>query len=149
MDRKMAMEYAERVDSLLPNLIRMAKNQETKRLARYSLTLPQFFALSALEHHGSCMMREMGEELGLTLGTVTGIIDRLTREGLVQRYADSHDRRIVMVRLTPKGAKLFGKIRRERVETLTDRLLEMDLADIDNFTELLVRVGERLARNDV
>lgn len=149
MDRKTAMEYAERVDSLLPNLIRMAKNQETKRLARYSLTLPQFFALSALEHHGPCMMREMGEELGLTLGTVTGIIDRLTREGLVQRYSDSHDRRIVMVRLTPKGTKLFGKIRRERVETLSDRLQEIEMEDIENFTELLVRVGERLARNEV
>ncbi len=121
MDRKVAMEYAERIESVLPDIIRMAKNQETKRLATYSLTLPQFFALSALEHHDSCMMREMGEELGLTLGTVTGIVDRLTREELVERYADERDRRIVMVRLTQKGALLFERIRRDRIETLSER----------------------------
>jgi DNA-binding MarR family transcriptional regulator len=149
MDRKTAMQYAERIESLLPDLIRMAKNQETKRLAAYSLTLPQFFALSALEHHGSCMMGEMGEELGLTLGTVTGIIDRLTREELVERYADERDRRVVMVKLTQKGARLFDKIRHDRIETLSDRLQDLDKKDVDNFAELLVRVGEQLARNGI
>ena len=74
--------------------------------------------MSALEDNGTCMMSGMGEELGLTLGTVTGIIDRLVRENLVERCADDSDRRIVLARLTQKGLKLIQRIHQDRVETL-------------------------------
>ncbi len=147
MDRDAATAYAERIEGILPGLIRMAKSQETRRLAPYSLTLPQFFVLSTLKRRGSCMMREMGEELGLALGTLTGIVDRLAREGLVERHADASDRRVVLVRLTGKGNRLFEKIRRDRIEFLSGRLLDLDRKDVDDFARLLEEMGERLAGN--
>lgn len=149
MEGKLANEYAEQFNKLIPEFIRAAKSQEVKRLARYSLTLPQYFAMSALEDNGTCMMSGVGEELGLTLGTVTGIIDRLVRENLVERCADDSDRRIVLARLTQKGLKLIQRIHQDRVETLSKSLREMDKEEIAAFTELLVKVGTRLARDDI
>jgi DNA-binding MarR family transcriptional regulator len=149
MDSKTAMEYAERFNKLIPEFVRAAKNQEVKRLSRYSLTLPQYFAMSALEDNGTCMMSGMGEELGLTLGTVTGIVDRLVREGLVERCADDNDRRIVLARLTQKGLKLIQRIHQDRVETISESLRKMDKEEIVAFTELLVKVGTRIARDDI
>jgi len=89
----------------------------------------------------------MGEELGLALGTLTGIVDRLAREGLVERHADASDRRVVLVRLTGKGNRLFEKIRRDRIEFLSGRLLDLDRKDVDDFARLLEEMGERLAGN--
>lgn len=149
MDGKLAMEYAEQFNKLIPEFIRAAKNQEVKRLARYSLTLPQYFAMSALEDNGTCMMSGMGEELGLTMGTVTGIVDRLVRENLVERCSDNSDRRIVLARLTQKGLKLIRRIHQDRVETLTESLRAMDKEEIATFTELLVKVGTWMARDDI
>ena len=72
MRKSRAVDFAMMLDSFIPELVRAARNQESRRLSRYSLTLPQFFALSCLEE-GPRMMKELGEDLGLTLGTVTGI----------------------------------------------------------------------------
>ena len=73
------------------------------------------------------------------MGTVTGIVDRLVREGLVERCADDSDRRIVLARLTQKGLKLIQRIHQDRVETISESLRELDREEIVTFTELLVR----------
>jgi MarR family transcriptional regulator, 2-MHQ and catechol-resistance regulon repressor len=148
MNKKSAERYAEQFNKLIPEFIRAARNQEAKRIAQYSLTLPQFYVIALLDENGPCMMSLMGESLGLTLGTLTGIIDRLVREGLVERCADEQDRRIVRARLTPKGEKLIARINLERVESLSKLLEKMDDKEIAVFTELLGRVGTRFATRE-
>jgi DNA-binding MarR family transcriptional regulator len=144
MRKSRAVDFAMMLDSFIPELVRAARNQESRRLSRYALTLPQFFALSCLEE-GPRMMKELGEDLGLTLGTVTGIVDRLARAGLAERFSDEKDRRIVRARLTPRGEELMGQIHRERVEWLSRQLQEMEEDDIARFAELLSKYGMRLA----
>ncbi len=144
MEKKKALAYAEAFDALLPGLVRSARNQESRRLSRFSLTLPQFFALAVLEDR-PLMMKEMAEELGLALGTVTGIIDRLFREGLVERYRDEKDRRIVWARITEKGEVVMRQIHGERIKELSQRLQGMEEEDIRTLVSLLAKYGKALA----
>jgi DNA-binding MarR family transcriptional regulator len=46
---------------------------------------------------------ELAEMCGVTRATMTGLVDTLERDGLVRREADTHDRRMMSVHLTPKG----------------------------------------------
>ena len=55
-------------------------------------------------------MRRLVERLGCDASNVTGIVDRLETRGLVERTACPHDRRIRIVRLTPRGAKIRARI---------------------------------------
>lgn len=65
--------------------------------------------LNALEH-GPLPPRTIGERLGLTSGSVTALLDRLERAGLVERRADEADRRRWAIALT---ARAYPRVDRE------------------------------------
>ena len=75
-------------------------------LEKLDLTSPQFYVLATIGYAGGLPFSEIGEKMMVTVSNLTGIVDRLEEKGLVARERDAHDRRIVRVRLTEKGAKL-------------------------------------------
>jgi DNA-binding MarR family transcriptional regulator len=66
-------------------------------------------------------MGELGSILGLAKSSLTGLVDRTERNGLVRREPDPRDMRAVRVALTPRGSKLAEEFYDEtwrRVEKL-------------------------------
>lgn len=53
---------------------------------------------------------EMAQNLGVTRGNMTGVLDNLERDGLITRESDTKDRRINYVKLTDKGLKNLNKM---------------------------------------
>ncbi|MDF5757420.1 MarR family transcriptional regulator [Spongiactinospora sp. TRM90649] len=85
-------------------------------------------------------MGELGTVLGLAKSSLTGLIDRSERNGLVQRRPDAQDSRAVRVELTKRGAKLADEFYAgtcRRVEELTSGL---GPAERDALAVLLTRV---------
>jgi len=81
----------------------------------------EFDVLTALRRHGPPHQMSPGALLSRTLvtsGTMTHRIDRLSDKGLVERLPDPHDRRGVLVRLTPSG--------RRRVDAALSALLDRE-----------------------
>jgi DNA-binding MarR family transcriptional regulator len=79
--------------------------------AEFGVTLPKFDVMAALARNEAGMtMTEVSRFLMVSNGNVTGLIDRLVADGLVMRMADKQDRRATMVRLTPKGLRLFASM---------------------------------------
>ncbi|MFT4103064.1 MAG: MarR family transcriptional regulator [Burkholderiaceae bacterium] len=52
----------------------------------------------------------LAERAGVTRATVTGLLDGLEREGLIERHADADDRRALRIRLTRKGKRVAGTV---------------------------------------
>ncbi len=82
--------------------------------------------LSATEHKAADILRrfgpmtagELAEQTGLTTGAVTGLVDRLEREGFVKREHDKSDRRRVIIKPIVRGKfdevqDLFGPLKVE------------------------------------
>lgn len=69
----------------------------------HGLTGPQLATLQAMARLGECSTGALARAVHLSGPTVTGILDRLTRMGLVDRFRSGQDRRSVTVRLTPAG----------------------------------------------
>ncbi|REE97104.1 DNA-binding MarR family transcriptional regulator [Thermomonospora umbrina] len=85
-------------------------------------------------------MGELGAMLRLAKSSLTGLVDRTERNGLVQRAADPRDTRAVRVALTPRGAALVEGFYAEtcrRIEGLADGL---DAAERGTLAALLGRV---------
>ncbi len=75
----------------------------------YATTLPRFDVLAQLQREGGPLtMGELSRRLMVTNGNITGLIDRLDREGLVARRTAAEDRRRQLVELTPDGARFFA-----------------------------------------
>ncbi len=80
-----------------------------EELACHGITGPQFGVLRILQRKGSSSMSELSEELLVTGGNVTGLVDRLAHDKLVIREPSHDDRRVVHVTITEKGQKLVNE----------------------------------------
>jgi DNA-binding MarR family transcriptional regulator len=78
----------------------------------------------------------LGEQLGLTSGAVTAVVDRLERSGHLRRERDQHDRRRVILENSPDGQDLVDQyvvpIRR-RSEQVMDRFTSHELEVISQY----------------
>lgn len=74
------------------------------------ITLTQVQVLRALRAR-PLTLGKLGQSIGLSPTSVTRIVDRLERRGLVSRRRESDDRRLVQLHLEPAGERLMGEIR--------------------------------------
>jgi DNA-binding MarR family transcriptional regulator len=80
---------------------------------RFGLTGPSFAVIATLRRAGKPYQRSqraLMDALQLTGGTISVRIDRLERDGIVERLPDPHDQRGVLVRLTEAGEWLFDQV---------------------------------------
>jgi DNA-binding MarR family transcriptional regulator len=75
-----------------------------------SLTMPQLKALLVLHLRPEASGQDVMAAMGISLATVTGIVDRLAAHGLVTRREDPRDRRVRRLELTPAGRELMEGI---------------------------------------
>lgn len=76
-------------------------------LEKLDLTAPQLYVMATIGYAGQLPFNEIGAKMMVTVSNLTGIVDRLEEKGLVARERDTGDRRIVHVKLTNKGQKLY------------------------------------------
>jgi len=76
------------------------------RLGPYGLTVPQFFILIALYEGDAESITALAKKVGLDKATLTGLLDRLERDGFVTRKASPGDRRAIQIHLTEKATRL-------------------------------------------
>ncbi len=75
-------------------------------LAHFDLTPSEIIALGNLADGVARTVTELGSAIGTRSATVTGILDRLERRGLISRGVRPGDRRVVLIELTPDGVHL-------------------------------------------
>lgn len=91
-------------------------------------------------------LKDLGARLLIQPPSVTGVVDRLERLGLVARAADTDDLRAKTVRLTPEGAALMEKVLQghaARVRSIMGGLSAQEQAQLQG---LLERIDEHLER---
>ena len=100
---------------LLLNILRTTRSVENalreEMRVSYDQTLPRFEILAVLERSESGLrMSALSEKLMVSNGNVTGIVERLVQDGLVERMAVPGDKRATLVRLTHKGEAVFAEM---------------------------------------
>ncbi|HSM16590.1 MAG TPA: MarR family winged helix-turn-helix transcriptional regulator [Gemmatimonadales bacterium] len=76
-------------------------------MQQLGVTAPQLIVLQELARHGRVPAGSLAKRVSLSAATVTGIISRLEKRGLVERREDDTDRRRVLVGVTPEGRQLL------------------------------------------
>lgn len=91
-------------------------------------------------------MGELGVMLGLAKSSLTGLVDRTERHGLVRREPDPRDTRAVRVALTPSGSSLTGEFYAETCRRIEKLPAALAPAERDRLAGLL---GQVVADNEV
>jgi hypothetical protein len=135
------------VDSTLEAIIYLYTEgrRVTKEFARRAnLTGPQLTVIKMLEQIGDLSLSELSDRIRAQNSTVTGIIDRMEREGLVLRERSTEDRRVVHIRLTPKGAELARDIPVEPMEILRRALSSLSASEARDLLKIATKLARRV-----
>ncbi len=112
----------------------------------FDITLPQFDVLSELEHAGDPLtMSQLSQKLMVSNGNVTGVVDRLERDGYVRREASPTDRRVQFITLTDKGVVTFRKMAEIHEQWITALFANMSTTEIKGLLGGLGKAKESIA----
>ena len=75
------------------------------------LTYPQYLVLLTLWEEEGLPLKAIGDRLGLDSGTLTPLLRRMEKAGLLTRERDREDERLVRIHLTGRGRRLRGRAR--------------------------------------
>lgn len=108
---------------------------------RFGTTLPRFDLMAQLERNPEGLkMKELSHRLMVTGGNITGIVDQLVREKLVERLPEPGDRRAFRVRLTRAGDKAFGEMARAHEDWIISILSGLTRKEHAQLFDLLAKV---------
>lgn len=113
---------------------------QSRLLANYKLTLPQFHVLETLEKYGPSPLNKISEKLMVTGANITCVIDNLEKVNLVKRVHSKKDRRVITAKLTEVGKQKIKKVYPEYLSKLDE--MTKNLTDTEK--KQLIRLNEKL-----
>ena len=112
------------------------------------LTFPQSMLLLELHRGGKLNMGELSQRLHITQGVATRMVDLLLEKGLMERGRDEEDRRVVLVSLSRKGARIVRQIEEHNRSRIGDFLAAVPEKERYYLLEFLKRLQEQFEKED-
>lgn len=108
------------------------------------ITMQQAMVLKFIKSLGNPKMTDLSHAVGVTLGNMTMMVDRLIKNGFVKRMTDPQDRRIVRVELTERSKIMINKIKKrhsDHMEKILSKIPEHDkqqlLANLQKIADII------------
>ena len=89
---------------------------------RADISVPQFRAMAYIDRNAGASLSDLANHIGLTLPSMSKLIDGLVSRRLVTRTAHSTDRRRICLSLTPLGREELKAAHRSTERYLADRM---------------------------
>jgi len=144
MTESRLIEFADNLEEIMPVLMKKFARYQVSELSQSQITLPQFLILNCLAHSGESKMKDLAAFMHVTTAAMTGIVDRLVRDGYLKRLYDSQDRRIIKADLTVKGKELLSKIRQQRRKLVIKVFSKISDQDRRDYLRILRQISEVL-----
>ncbi|MET8245021.1 MarR family transcriptional regulator [Streptomyces sp. NPDC005202] len=113
------------------------------RLAAFGLTAPQYAVLLGLWEQDGRSSAQLRERLVMDSATITGVIDRLERNGPAHPRPRPQDRRLVRLRLTDAGRALRDEVQRTTTELNADVLGAFREAEAEDLVARLRTIARK------
>jgi DNA-binding MarR family transcriptional regulator len=130
-------ETVDNILKLADKLFRRLFASVPRELVELDFTMPQLKIVIMLFIAGPMRMSDLAAELGVTLATATGLVDRLVENDMVVRESQPDDRRVVLCRLSATGQKIVSGIWESSRNNSRTLLEKMDDDTLVKFTEVL------------
>ena len=132
---------------LLSCILERSANRQAER---HQLTVPQWMALGCIGNEGKTGIThsDLCHRLMLSKAPVTGIVDRLVRDGYARRATDVKDRRVSRIAIKPKGEAAWCRVRDAMREHSESVCANFSTAEQETLISLLSRLMENVARTD-
>lgn len=127
-------------------LMRRLAGVHAPEFLEVQVTMPQAKLLYLLAAAGDLHMSDLVARLGVSLSTVSGLVDRIVDHGLAHRREDPADRRQVVVGLTAAGTAFIDHFRELGADQMRDLLALLDDDELDSVRRSTMALGRAAAR---
>lgn len=101
------------------------------------LPMMQFKCLQLVIEREGGKLVDIAQALGVALPSASRLVERLVRQGLVERKPDPYDRRAVRLTLTDRSREAASQLHTERLAHLSDCIKDMDPEMLDKIIQAL------------
>lgn len=130
---------------LIKNTWQKLSRYYNQRLSSYDLSVPKALLLLEISPEKGENPKSLASKLDLENSSMTGLLDRLEKKDLIERRPDPHDRRGILIFLTPAGLTARGKIKL-LVEELDRKLQEaLSLEEIKTYRKVTAVINKQIS----
>jgi DNA-binding MarR family transcriptional regulator len=140
-------EQVKRLEELGPILVKGFQLVGSATPFGSELSFSQYLIMQILLEKEAMRMNELALALGVSKANVTGLIDRMVRSRLVERMRSDEDRRVVFVRLSPKGQRISQRLQgaqrkdwKRMMESIPPRNLEIFMDSLEQLAHAMARL---------
>lgn len=108
-----------------------------QRLSVYGVTRVQWIAMYFIDKNELDSQKELAEIIGIKESTLTSLLDRMEREGLITKESDDCDRRKKLVVLTDKGREVKTKLTVVAEKFKNDATRNLSQEQVESFQKIL------------
>ncbi len=107
---------------------------------RFGVTMPRFDLMAQLDKvPGGMTLSDVSKRMMVSNGNVTGLVERLTESGHIDRRTSETDRRVQVIRLTRLGRADFRRMAAEHKAWIADIFADLADKDVRDLMRLLAR----------
>lgn len=114
---------------------------DRRDIRKYGLNQTEFAVLELLYHKGSHPLQQIGEKILVTSGSITYVVNKLEKKGLLERKTCEEDRRIIYAALTEKGQSFLDEIFPQHAETLSRAFRGLTTEEKQLTIQLAKKIG--------
>lgn len=126
-------ESVTKIERSLRHVAFIIKKRGRDILVDFGITNPQFGALLALRDNSNMTMGELCDKLFLACSTATDLVDRMEKNGFLERKRDSQDRRVIRLSISERGQQVISEViaaRRRYVSSILEKLSDEEISQL-------------------
>ena len=116
-------------------------DKDQRNIRSYGLNTSEFGVLELLYNKGSHPIQQIGDKILITSGTMTYVIDKLEKKGLIVRRPCDNDRRIIYAELTEAGKNKMSEILPNHYKALAEPSECLTSAEKELMIEMLKKIS--------
>lgn len=133
---ELAQKQADEIIEIFKSIKRATSSKFEKSAKKYGFTAPQLGVIFHLHMMPSITLQALSEHMSLTKSTVSGIVDRLEKQGVVTREIPKDNRRIVNLSISEEFKKNndICKMKKEfMADFISESIKKADSEDVENM----------------
>lgn len=130
-----------------------AINERTLRLLAdthdsLGISAPEFHIMVVLSEHDDVSSRDINQTTAIDKATITRALDRLIKKGLISRTRSKKDSRLIRLKLTAKGQRIFSQIEENALAWEREFIRNIKLTELNSLYTILYKLDANLDRLD-
>lgn len=137
----MDTERALKLFIILSRASKVLLEEANKLIEKHGLNPTEFAVLELLYHKGRQPIQKIGQKILLTSGSMTYVVDKLEKRGLIERVYCTEDKRITYMSITCKGNELIDEIFPQHAKNIQNIMSALSPDEQEQAIILLRKLG--------